>query len=433
MTDGPRFLFYTNELVGFGHLRRQLALATELSTQGTTSLIVTGSPVEPYFSLPPGVDAVKLPTRTRDETGRHLGLLRIDIEALQELRSSVALSAAMAFRPSVVVVEKLPLGIGGELIPTLEALRASDTCSIVLGLRDIDDSPERVQKNWGVDMREAVERYYDAILVYGPPTTPDAIDCMGWEDLRVPLFHVGYVSASMPRSAVADPAGGYVLATTGSGRSGFSLLSTFLEALRLAPLPCRAIVVTGPLMAQAEKDRLRTLAAGLDVEIWEFRTDMGDLIAGALAIVGMAGYNTVAEFIRANKPALLVPRVRPSEEQLIRARLLVDGGLAEMLHPDDLSPSTMRAALGRLLSAHPPRPSPEHFRGTERAGGILAALAGPPRDPQAWLTSRRPKPVGDPAHATATQKDLEPLPLAVWANGATGPVRKPPLSQAGLQ
>ena len=176
MTSGARFLFYTNELVGFGHLRRQLALAARLSAMdaATSSLIVTGSPVEPYFSLPPGVDAVKLPSRTRDENGSQAGALHVELADLQELRSKLALSAAMAFRPTVVVVDKLPLGPTGELLPVLEAIRASSNCKIVLGLRDIDDSPERVRANWGDTMRETVERYYDAILVYGPAATPDA-------------------------------------------------------------------------------------------------------------------------------------------------------------------------------------------------------------------------------------------------------------------
>jgi len=377
MGSGGRFVFYTNELVGLGHLRRQLALAGQLAREDGTasSLIVTGSPVEPYFELPPRVDVVKLPARIRDEEGQHRGLLGVALEELQALRSGLAVSAAMALEPNVAVVEKLPLGITGELRPTLEALRTLSGCKIVLGLRDIDERPDRVRANW-VGMRSAVDRYYDAVLVYGPPGSPDAIACMGWDDLGVPVHHVGYVSAAMPPTEPPNGRAGYVLATAGSGRSGFKMLSAFLDALALSPLPYPSILVTGPLMDVEQKEELRRRGSGLDVEVWEFRTDITRLIAGARAIVGMAGYNTVAEFIRARRPALVVPRVRPSEEQLIRARYLEQEGLAAMLHPDGLSASSMRAALDHLLTRPAPPWRPDDFRGTEVAAGILLELAG---------------------------------------------------------
>jgi predicted glycosyltransferase len=98
--------------------------------------------------------------------------------------------------------------------------------------------------------------------------------------------------------------------------------------------------------------------------------------------------------------------VRPSEEQLIRARYLQREDLAEMIHPDELSPATMRAALDRLLTRPSPRRSAADFGGTERAAEILSQLAGAPRGSQSW---------------TASHLDGEPRVLAVWAKGATGP------------
>ena len=47
---------------------------------------------------------------------------------------------------------------------------------------------------------------------------------------------------------------------------------------------------------------------------------MEELIAGAKAVVAMGGYNTYCEILSFDKPALIVPRVAPREEQLIRAR-----------------------------------------------------------------------------------------------------------------
>ena len=78
-------------------------------------------------------------------------------------------------------------------------------------------------------MRAALARYYDAILVYGPGSSPD-IDCIGGFELDVPIHHVGYVGASIPDRGPDDLEPGYVLATAGGGFDGFRLLATFAEA-----------------------------------------------------------------------------------------------------------------------------------------------------------------------------------------------------------
>ena len=106
---------------------------------------------------------------------------------------------------------------------------------------------------------------------------------------------------------------------------------------------------------------------------------MDRVLAGARAVVGMAGYNTVAEVMRARRPGLLVPRTRPSQEQLVRARTVSEHPSYEMLHPDDLTPARLREALGRLLELERPAAPPDEFEGAERAGRVLSALADEPR------------------------------------------------------
>jgi predicted glycosyltransferase len=99
---GLRFIFYANELIGLGQLRRTLALAGRLSSSAgsPSSLILTGSPIEPNFQMPPRVDTVKLPGRSRDESGKqHSARLELDTDELRSLRSSIALAAATSFQP----------------------------------------------------------------------------------------------------------------------------------------------------------------------------------------------------------------------------------------------------------------------------------------------------------------------------------------------
>lgn len=78
-------------------------------------------------------------------------------------------------------------------------------------------------------------------------------------------------------------------------------------------------------------------------------------MARAHSVVAMGGYNTVCELLHLGRRTLVVPRVKPRTEQLIRARRLAARDLVDFLHPAELSP----AALGAWLSAEPdPRPHP---------------------------------------------------------------------------
>jgi predicted glycosyltransferase len=378
-----RFVFYTNECVGLGHLRRTVSLAhgvCELDP-GATSLIVTGAPLAPEQRLPTRVDTVKLPQLGRDGAGVHRPhRLDVELERVRSLRTRLALAAAETFQPDVAVVDKTPRGLGDELVPTLDALRRS-SCRIVLGLRDVEDGPDGVRRQWDAEVREAVLRYYDAVLVYGPPSTPDALETLGWDDLPIPVHHVGYVGRPVPSSPPDDLPDDYVLVTAGGGADGFGLLETALDAIALEPLELPLLLVTGPMMAEGEARQLRDRARGLDARVDDFRADMDVVIARARAVVSMAGYNTVAELLRARRRALLVPRARPSEEQLVRARLIGDAGLAAVLPPDELTPERLRRALDRLLEAEPPEVDEGLYGGTSRAARLLSELAAAPGRP----------------------------------------------------
>lgn len=369
-----RFLFYCNEMVGLGHLRRTLALADALTRahRDVTALIITASPAEPVFRMPERTDTLKLPVRTRDAEGNPRSRLVLDGGELRMLRAQLALAAALAFAPDVAVVDKLPLGLDRELEPTLAALAAGGRCRLVLGLRDIEDSVAHVRRKWGDGMRDTIRQFYDAILVYGPGWTPDAIDCMGWDPFEVPVWHVGYVGPPVPP---ARP-GGYLLATSGAGYDGYELLAALARTIRDAPLPCDTVMVAGPLRDPRELARLRDLVAGLRIRLYEYRTDLPELIAGARAVVSMAGYNTVGEIMRARRPALLVPRVRPSEEQLIRARLIERRAGQQVIHPDELEPGRLRRELDRLLQRPAVAYDPDEYDGAANAVDLLSAMAG---------------------------------------------------------
>jgi predicted glycosyltransferase len=376
--SASRYLFFTNECVGLGHLRRNLTLAAavQAAEPAASSLIVTGSPGE-LASTIAGVDTVRLPALHRDEEGtygaRTLGSTPHNILAL---RSQVAKATALAWDPDVVVVDKLPLGLGDELLDALTALRRNGRARIVLGLRDIEDDPAAVRLRWEqAGTKQVLRDLYDEVLVYGPWGSSDALHCVGTDDLQLPVRHVGYVGAPLPLAPAADPAPGYLLVTTGGGADGYDVARSVIDAERQAPNGAPVLVIAGPLMPTAQVDALHASAAGLDVRVETSRTDLGPVVVGARAVVCMAGYNTVSEVLRAGKPTLVVPRVRPSSEQLIRASALARQGTASMLHPDEMTPTTMAAALHALLRQTQSPIDLAQYDGAAQAAAALTAMA----------------------------------------------------------
>src|SRR3954447_11872201 len=113
-----RVIVYAGGAGGLGDLHRTLTVLHRVveADPGVTILLLTGLPVEPYFTLPAGCDTVRLPSRG---------------ERAPELRRALALAAAQSFRPDVALVEALPLG--DELEASLFALRRAG-CRLVFGL-----------------------------------------------------------------------------------------------------------------------------------------------------------------------------------------------------------------------------------------------------------------------------------------------------------
>jgi len=370
-----KYLFFTNECVGLGHLRRALTLAGAVTErdEAATALIVTGAPIELAHPLPARVDTIKLPLLARDSAGEvRAGRLGLSLSDTRTVRSHVALAAAQSFRPEVAVVDKAPLGLAGELAPALEWLHGAGT-KVVLGLRDIADAPARVRREWSPRVRAQLEELYDAVLVYGPDgKRHDALACLGL-DTELPLHHVGYV-ASRPTERPADLPDEYVLVTAGGGADGARLMATFLDALELEPLPVPGLVVTGPLMPEADVRALRARAASLNVVVETFRPGLDGVMAGSRGVVAMAGYNTVSELLRTGRPALLVPRTEPSHEQALRAELLREAGRVQVLYPHELEPHRLRSELTRLLATPPQQPRADDG-GAARAADVLAELA----------------------------------------------------------
>ena len=69
-----------------------------------------------------------------------------------------------------------------------------------------------------------------------------------------------------------------------------------------------------------------------------FQSNLEALYDRAVGVVAMGGYNTFCEILSFNKPALLVPRTEPRQEQVIRAERAAKLGLVRVLLQDDRLP-----------------------------------------------------------------------------------------------
>jgi predicted glycosyltransferase len=376
---------YSHDSYGLGHLRRTLALAEAFVERDsdTSVLILTGSTVSGAYRMSMGIDLLKLPSAVKVGNGIYEpSRMSVSFALLKGLRSHIVQSTAESFDPDVFIVDKAPLGMKGEVEATLRFLREErpDTLS-VLGLRDVMDDPDQVRKSWAEKrIPEAVEEYYDLVLVYGPREIYDPLPQYGLSAETLERAHyVGYIGKKRTLSPTLDLpfTQGYVLVTPGGGGDGFELVRNYLEGLALSKPNFDSLVVTGPLMEDGDRRRVERLARSLRVQVAEFRPDMENLIQGAGAVVAMGGYNTTTELLASRKPALIVPRVEPRVEQLIRTKRLEALGLIDMIHPSDVTPELMRHKVEDLLEdGHRSRVRVQvDLSGAERAVQLVCSCA----------------------------------------------------------
>jgi predicted glycosyltransferase len=387
-----RFVFYSHDGVGLGHLRRNLAIAAALTEAAPNAsvLLATGCDELGAHGLAPNVDVLVLPGLRKVGNGRYSARrLPMSGREVRALRSAQLEAAIRSFRPDVVLVDKHPVGVRGELRPALEALRGTGG-RVVLGLRDILDDAASVAEEWSASgVIEEMEHYVDRVLIYGDPRVHDLVEEYGLPaSLAALSSYCGYVVNAEPaRAQAVDALPAFatrlgrrptVLATAGGGEDGWSLLGAFVQAARDADWD--AVVVCGPQLSAARRHELRALSLDSGVEFHVNEPDVGSWFSHVDALVCMGGYNTLCEATSRGTPTLCVPRVRPRREQLIRARAFARLGLLRVAEPDVLTPDLLRREVAGLLGSSRRRlaegaQAALGFDGAAAAAAELLALA----------------------------------------------------------
>ncbi len=300
---------------------------------------------------------MRIPGVIKLRNGEYTSLnLHLDIEETLRLRGSIIRHTAEIFDPDVFIVDKEPQGLRGEVTDTLTEMKTRGT-RLILGLRDVMDEPRLLVPEWRrKKVLPLLRDIYDEIWVFGLEQI-----CNPLAEMNLPgkverkLVYTGYLPRRVGQAeSVQAPEitnRPYILVTPGGGGDGAPLIDWVLRAYesdRLLPYP--ALLVFGPFMPPEQQAEFIERAAGLEnVEAITFDPHMESLMAKAVGVVAMGGYNTFCEILSLDKRALIVPGEWPRLEQTIRAQRAQDLGLAQMLREDPAhDPGIMAEALRNL-------------------------------------------------------------------------------------
>ncbi len=357
-----RILIYSHDTFGLGNLRRMSAIARHLADAGLSVLMLSGSPLLQAIPLNERIDYVKLPSLARTSDGNYaVKSLPIDYEQVLSLRANLILHAVLDFKPDLVLVDKKPLGVSEELELMLDVVGGRlGRPKFVLVLRDILDAEEPTIEQWTKHQyHRIIGKHYDCVLILGTKEVFDPCKAYKFPQQTAKLTHFcGYLRFHRDaqcgrgvRAKLGLKQERLVLVTAGGGEDGFSLCSSYLRGLAGNSLlkNVHSLIVCGPAMSTAHRTSLMQLAAHIPTVTLRHSTqEMYSCMEAADVIVSMAGYNTLCEVLTLNKPAVVVPRFEPVQEQLIRATRMAERGWVRLVDPRALASEQL---IGEIASA----------------------------------------------------------------------------------
>jgi predicted glycosyltransferase len=364
LPEAPRVMMYSPDGVGLGHMRRNANIASRFveSARDASVLMVGGAPTGLFFQVPLGVDYLKLPSIKKVDTNQwEPRSLKVTSSKLGGLRAELIQGAAGQFEPQLVIVDHLPAGVWAELVPTLKMFRRmANPPRVIMGLRDVLDTPAVVRETWRREgVYDLLTAYYDGVFIYGSKAVYDSAAQYGL-DLPGKVHYCGYVcmhhSCRRPehiRAALNLKAHRFVLVSAGGGTDSYPMMEACTRALReLGDTgDLEAVLVTGPLMPQQQRQRIEELARGHRIHVLGTVVDSSSLMNAADLVITMGGYNTVMEAMSLGKKILVMPREGPSAEQRTRAALLADMGLIRALELRDATPARLAGMILEGLDA----------------------------------------------------------------------------------
>ncbi len=355
---------YCHDTYGLGHIRRTMAIAEHLRGRNVNILILTGSPIVGRFAFPEQIDFVRIPGMIKKTNEEYLPMsIKINPRHALDIRKNIITATAKTFQPQLFIVDKEPLGLRKEVLPTLQWLRRClPRTQTVLGLRDVMDDGATVQQDWRKKgVYETLETLYSEIWVYGIRKYYDPIQEYAIpESISGKICFTGYIQRKIPdqrsiqevrKEQGIDNGQKMVVVTTGGGGDGYPMMDAYLSMLESEsqPVKFKSVLVTGPFMPANERKIIHRRAKRLGVRTYRFYRWMEKMLAAADLVVGMGGYNTVCEILSQRTPCLIIPRENPRKEQLIRAQVLNERKLVNFIPWPSCTPDSLRREIYRIL------------------------------------------------------------------------------------
>jgi predicted glycosyltransferase len=379
-----RVFLYVQHLLGIGHLKRAMTLATALNAGDLEVTVASGGFEVPgvtsnavrIVQLPPVAAADSSFKRLLDRSGR-----TIDAE-WKHTRCEALLAAYRAADPQVLLIELFPFGrkqMGFELLPLLEAAAGANPRPLIASsVRDICGGGQRdLQRQQ--ETLDLIERYFDCVLVHGDPTLI-AFECSFPLAGRIGdrIHHTGYIVDRTDHGG--DQAGaGEVLVSAGGGAVGRTLLEAAIRARPLTTLANRTWrLITGVNAFATDTAMIVALAERLGegrVVVERMRGDFTTLLSNCAVSISQAGYNTIMEVLAVKARAVVVPFSGGAEtEQMLRASTLASRGYVQMVTEAELAPESLAAAIDRAASGPSSPATAIDLKGAETSARLLNNL-----------------------------------------------------------
>jgi predicted glycosyltransferase len=355
----PRVLAYSHDGYGLGHLRRNLRVLAGLRRQlgDLQAVCLTGAKSAERLAAPFGVECVRLPAVVKVANGRYVAEDGAgSFEEVLHSRSALLADTVREFRPDLLLVDRYPRGMHGELAAALRVHSDRQPhAPAVLGLRDILDTPATIRAEWRDNgYSEAIREIYTMVLCYGDPNVYDPVREYALpRDVAERIRFTGYLTDDLlvddgleVRQRHALEGQRVAVCTLGGGRDAAGIADVFLSAVdRLQGNGWSGVLITGPYMASDDVDRLCRKRTARTVRVLRMVDDVPSYLAAADVAVCMGGYNTVCELLALAVPAVIIPRVRPRQEQRMRAERLAGRRLLRWLQPERLSGTVLAKAI----------------------------------------------------------------------------------------